>query len=204
MTKKINTICFFLCSIFVLWACNSSDDTLNTPEIESEDQVQLFAGREKTIIVQGGNNVFEVSSENPLVARSSFNEGELRIEGLAAGETYVAIKSGNKQKKVHVLVKKLPEIGIFSEGKLLVEFVYSLQTEDELWFMDATRPAQAKKLLISQWNSEAKLGETISIEIKKSDFSELPAGRYSALVEDFVGNKVLLRMENLVLVLPRN
>uniref|UniRef100_UPI0039A4C950 hypothetical protein n=1 Tax=Ornithobacterium rhinotracheale TaxID=28251 RepID=UPI0039A4C950 len=204
MTKNIKFIGFFLLLFLGVWSCNSSEDFFNTPEIKTEDYVQLFVGNNKSLALSGGNEAFEVNSENPLVAKSSFANGKLKIDALAIGETNVVIKSGTKQKKVRVLVKKSPEIGIFSEDKTIVTFVYSLQTDNELWLMNATRPADAKKLFIADWDCEVKAGETTIINIKKSDFPELSLGEISASVDFVTENKAGLKIGNVTLVLPRN
>ncbi|MGQ2137951.1 hypothetical protein ACT724_01590 [Ornithobacterium rhinotracheale] len=70
--------------------------------------------------------------------------------------------------------------------------------------MNATRPADAKKLFIADWDCEVKAGETTIINIKKSDFPELSLGEISASVDFVTVNKAGLKIGNVTLVLPRN
>ncbi|MRI62929.1 hypothetical protein EDM00_02820 [Ornithobacterium rhinotracheale] len=204
MTKNIKFIGFFLLLFLGVWSCNSSEDFFNTPEIKTEDYVQLFVGDSRNLELKGGNQKYEVSSENPLVAKSSLVDGWLKIDALGEGETNIIVKSGTTQKKVHVSIRKTAEIGIFSKDKTIASFVYSLQTENELWLMDATNPADAKKIAFVNWNSQVKVGDNISLNIKKSDFPEFSAGTISSIVDFVTGDKVGLKVGEITLILPKN
>lgn len=200
--KILSIISFLWLSLF---SCSSSDDGPTYQAITGVPQsIEIPAQASRDYSLKGGDNVYIVSSENTQIAKASVSGNKLTVTALSKGSTTLVIKSANKELRIKVVVEGELELGILSNNENIATFVYSVQSGDELVLMDNVRSAQAKKLFLTNWNSEVQEGNTITVNVKSSDFSQLQVGALSAKVEHVVGDKVSLKIGGVKLMLPKN
>lgn len=127
-TKTMKSYKFLLALIAILSlglsSCKSDKDEPNTPTIQvgtgvNLTDITLHINGEQRLALSGGNNKYSVSIENAALASAKVEDAILVLKGLAEGETYLILRSGDRTQRIQIKVK--PPTLLFSANTLELE-----------------------------------------------------------------------------------